>query len=91
MRNQSLQHRQPDGSTLFQPLDRHERAHMKNDMDTIRAIDLQHGKLYDCTIDTDHGGKETDSFVQLAIDAKTNRRWMLFGKKWDYAVDGSRG
>lgn len=47
----------------------------------IEAIDLQHGKFYDCTIDTDHGSKETDSFVQLAIDAKTNRRWMLFGKK----------
>ncbi len=47
---------------------------------TIRAVELQHGKLYDCTIEGE-SGPENCRFVQLAIDATSNRRFMLLGAK----------
>jgi hypothetical protein len=47
---------------------------------TVKAIDLKHGKSYDCTIDGDLG-PEHCSFVQLAIDAKSKRRFILLGAR----------
>lgn len=47
---------------------------------TIKASELQHGKFYDCTIDGDLGPEDC-SFVQLAIDAKSNRRFVLLGAR----------
>src|SRR5205814_2368494 len=45
---------------------------------TVSAIELKHGRSYDCTIDGEHGPEDC-SFVQLAIDPKSNRRFMLLG------------
>ena len=53
----------------------------------IRAIELQHGKLYDCKVDSEYGGKENENIVQLAIDATTNRRFVLFGARHIYQKD----
>lgn len=50
----------------------------------MTAIELRHGKLYDCTIDGDLG-PDNCSFVQLAIDPKSNRRFMLLGAKHLFA------
>jgi hypothetical protein len=50
----------------------------------MRAIELQQGKLYDCILDSDCG-REDCSVVQLAIDATTNRRFMLLGARYLYA------
>jgi hypothetical protein len=47
---------------------------------TIRATELKHGKSYDCTIDGDLGPEDC-SFVQLAIDVTSNRRFMLLGAR----------
>jgi len=49
-----------------------------------RAIELKHGKLYDCKIDSEYGGEENASIVQLAIDATSNRRFVLFGAREIY-------
>ena len=54
---------------------------------TIDAIDLQHGKLYECIIESYGAGKKTCDFVQLAIDPTTNRRFVLFGAKRAYEED----
>ena len=48
---------------------------------TIRAIDLQPGRYYNCIIDGEYG-PEKFNFTQLAIDPKSKRRYIL--------VDGSR-
>ncbi|HEV2247286.1 MAG TPA: hypothetical protein VGW37_11595 [Terriglobia bacterium] len=44
----------------------------------VRATGLQIGKVYDCTIDGELG-RERCRVVQLAIDATSNRRFMLTG------------
>jgi hypothetical protein len=48
---------------------------------TISAIDLKHGGYYDCIIDGEHGSDKFN-FIQLAIDPKSKRRYIL--------VDGSK-
>ncbi len=48
---------------------------------TIGSIDLKHGGYYDCIIDGEHGSDEFN-FIQLAIDPKSKRRYIL--------VDGSK-
>jgi len=43
---------------------------------TIKAIDLQLGRCYDCIIDGEYGS-EKFNFTQLAIDPKSKRRYIL--------------
>ena len=51
---------------------------------TISAIELKHGKSYNCSIDGDLG-QEDCSFVQLAIDPASNRRFVLLGARHLFA------
>jgi hypothetical protein len=46
----------------------------------MRANELQHGKLYDCTMDGDRGIEKT-TIIPLAADAKTNRRHIIIDAK----------
>ena len=56
----------------------------------MNAIDLQQGKLYGCTIDGRKHGPEYLTVVQLAIDAKTNRRFLLLDARNLYAINPDR-
>ena len=47
----------------------------------MTAIELEHGKSYDCTIDSD-SGLENCSLVQLAIDSASNHRFVLLGARY---------
>jgi hypothetical protein len=47
----------------------------------IRAIALEHGKLYDCKIVPDDGQEEDANILQLAIDATSNRRYVLLNAR----------
>jgi hypothetical protein len=58
----------------------HHAGHKPSSAGTIKAIELKHGRLYDCTIDGDLGPEDC-SFVQLAIDVTSHRRFMLLGPK----------
>jgi hypothetical protein len=63
-------------------------ANQKSDSDAvIRAVDLQPGKLYDCKIDSEYAGVEDCSLVQLAIDATSNRRYVLHDARNIYKKD----
>jgi len=53
----------------------------------IKASELQHGKFYECKVDSTSHGIENDNFTQLAIDATTTRRYVLFGAKHIYQKD----
>jgi len=65
----------------------HQTSQMPTSHGAIRASELQHGKLYDCKVDSEHGGKENENIIQLAIDATTNRRFVLFGARYIYQKD----
>jgi len=52
----------------------------------IRAIDLERGKLYYCTVVSQDGRKD-NSIVQLAMDATSNRRFVLLGAKSRFTTD----
>ena len=50
----------------------------------MKATELQQGKIYDCTMDGILDGNnviEKTDVVQLAFDAKTNRRWLINGAR----------
>ena len=51
---------------------------------TIGANELKHGKLYECTIDGDLG-QERCTFLQLAVDATSKRRFLLMGQRHLFA------
>lgn len=46
----------------------------------LKANELRHGKVYNCKMDGDLGEQDC-TFVQLAIDANSNRRFALVGAK----------
>ena len=53
----------------------------------IKASELQHGKFYECKVDSTSHGIENVNFIQLAIDATTTRRYVLFGARHIYQQD----
>jgi hypothetical protein len=54
---------------------------------TVNAFELKHGKFYDCKVDSETTEAEDCTILQLAMDATTNRRFVLFGAKRIYTKD----
>lgn len=48
----------------------------------ILPTDLKPGTLYDCIVDSDYAGREACSFVALAINSRSDCRFLLFGAKF---------